>query len=41
MQNIVVENLGGYPQKLIDLQWLENELQDINQDGYYSTFIYS
>jgi len=32
MQNVVVENLGGYPQKLVDLQWLENELHDINQD---------
>lgn len=33
MQNLVVENLGGYPQKLIDLQWLEDELHDVNQDG--------
>ncbi|WP_415395835.1 hypothetical protein [Sulfurimonas sp. CS5] len=32
MQNVVVEHLGGYPQKLIDLQWLEDELQDVNQD---------
>lgn len=32
MQNKVVENLSGYPQKLIDLQWLEDELHDVNQD---------
>ena len=32
MQNVVVENLSAYPQKLIDLQWLENELHDVNQD---------
>jgi hypothetical protein len=32
MQKTVVEHLGGYPQKLVDLQWLEDELHDVNQD---------
>ena len=32
MQNLVVENLSSHPQRLIDLQWLENELYDVNQD---------
>jgi hypothetical protein len=32
MQKIVVEQLSGYPQKLVDLQWLEDELHDLNQD---------
>jgi len=32
MQNVVVEHLSGYPQKLVDLQWLEDELHDVNQD---------
>ncbi len=32
MQNTVVEHMCGYPQKLVDLQWLEDELYDVNQD---------
>lgn len=32
MQKRVVEHLSAYPQKLVDLQWLENELHDVNQD---------
>lgn len=32
MQSTVVENLSGYPQKLADLQWLEEEFHDLNQD---------
>ena len=32
MQHTVEQNLCGYPQKLIDLQWLENELYDVSQD---------
>ncbi len=32
MQKTVVEYLSGYPQKLVDLQWLEDELYDVNQD---------
>lgn len=24
--------MSGYPQKLVDLQWLEDELHDVNQD---------
>ena len=32
MQNVVVQHLSAYPQKLIDLQWLEDELHDVNQD---------
>jgi len=32
MQNTVVEHLSGYPQKLVDLQWLEDELHDVHQD---------
>ena len=32
MQKILIEKLSGYPQKLTDLQWLEEELHDLNQD---------
>ena len=32
MQNLVIENLSAHPQKLIDLQWLEDELHDVSQD---------
>lgn len=39
MQNIIAENLDIYPQKLIYLQWLEAELHDINQDGYYADLL--
>lgn len=32
MTNRVVSNMSGYPQKLIDLQWLEEELHDVIED---------
>lgn len=32
MQSNVIEKLSGYPQKLVDLQWLEEELHDVIVD---------
>ncbi|MEA3372065.1 MAG: hypothetical protein U9Q62_00100 [Campylobacterota bacterium] len=32
MQKILIEKLSGFPQKLTNLQWLEEELHDLNQD---------
>lgn len=30
MQPLVIEHYSGYPQKLVDLQWLEEELLDVS-----------
>ncbi len=32
MQKILIEKLSSFPQKLVDLEWLEEELYDLNQD---------
>ncbi len=32
MQPLVIEQYSGYPQKLTDLQWLEEELHDVSLD---------
>ena len=32
MQPLVIEHYSGFPQKLVDLKWLEEELHDVSLD---------